>query len=131
MSGERRMNNAKPPGCGSPSHRDRARSSRARRDRELAPNPEACTDGSLRCDGDTPEKCEDGQWIQQEPCGGTTPVCSNGVCGVARLSGRIVTVAGAATTGGIRLVDHGFEYLARSCGTVKDEQVCVTGGIRP
>ncbi|MBN1609018.1 MAG: hypothetical protein JW940_20490 [Polyangiaceae bacterium] len=96
-----------------------------------APNPGACTDGARRCAGDTPEKCVDGQWVKQKQCSGTTPVCSNGICGVARLRGGLVTVGGAISTGTIRLVDHGFEYLARSCGTVKEETVCVAGAIRP
>jgi hypothetical protein len=74
----------------------------------------------------------DYHWEAGTPCGGNTPACSNGTCGSVRLVGGIVTVAdGVLSANGIRLVDHGLEFMPTSCGDVKGVQICVTGGIRP
>ena len=76
---------------------------------------------SVTCEGDTPFGCSGGQWVAKPACGGDNPVCSNGVCAKARAFGRISSVRDgvlAPAAGGIRLVDHGFEYTPRSCGTL-------------
>jgi len=94
------------------------------------PAPE-CTTGEARCVGDTPQACVAGEWVDGEPCSGATPVCTNGLCGAFHLFGGMVTVGGFGAGGSIRLVDHGLEYTTTSCGVVDDQNVCVTGGIRP
>lgn len=44
--------------------------------------PEAgCVPSSKQCTGDTPQTCSaDGQWHDEAPCAGATPVCSSGHC---------------------------------------------------
>ena len=93
----------------------------------------ACRAGTApRCGaGETPEVCDDGTWVPQEPCGGNTPVCGNGTCSAVRFSGGLVSVGATSATGSIRLVDHGFEGFPTLCGTVSGAAVCLTGGIRP
>lgn len=95
--------------------------------------PPRCESGAARCDGELPELCENGEWVPQAPCPASTPLCTNGICGTARLVGGIVTVGPPSSmpTTALRLVDHGFDHLARNCGTVRDRTVCVIGGIHP
>ena len=90
-----------------------------------------CAAGDLRCNGNTPQKCGGGAWLDQAACGGATPVCSNGLCGSFRTTGGIRStspVAASAADGGARLVSGGFEFGARTCGA---QGSCVTGGIVP
>jgi hypothetical protein len=89
----------------------------------------ACVTGALTCSGNTPEQCAACAWVPQTACGGTKPVCSNGVCGTFRASGGIRSTAPAPITdAGIYLVSGGFELGTRTCS---DAGVCVTGGIVP
>lgn len=91
-----------------------------------------CLSGAGMCAANRPSKCVSGTWVPGEPCTGQTPACSNGVCAAARLTGGIVTVAtGVLTAGNVRLVDHGLEYTATTCGMIAGKEVCVVGGIRP
>jgi hypothetical protein len=93
-----------------------------------------CLADSAQCENDTPVLCVASKWSKQSPCGGNKPACSNGVCAAARGSGGIITMSSGVLTGSagnVRLVDHGFERMPRTCGTVKTERVCVTGGITP
>jgi hypothetical protein len=92
----------------------------------------ACRAGTERCGADeTPERCENGEWVQGDSCGGNRPVCSNGTCVAFRLQGGLVSVGAASADGSIRLVDHGFEMLPTLCAEVNGETVCVSGGVRP
>ncbi len=96
-----------------------------------------CANGSPPscADNFTPARCVDGAWVKQTVCGGSKPVCSNGVCANATVFGGIVTVVPAATASGIQLVDQGFEFAqpvapSTSCGQVHQGlTVCVTGGL--
>jgi len=90
-----------------------------------------CLPDARSCDQDTPTECVDGQWSALEPCSGDTPACSGGVCAIARVTGRLSTVRGHLAAGDIRLVEHGFDSLLRTCGEVSGATVCVTGGLRP
>ena len=92
----------------------------------------ACASDTKRCDGNTPSICMNGNWVDQSPCAGTAPACSNGVCGAARLVGTVVTVAQTGATGtGARLVEHGLVSTQTQCGTVAGQMICVSGGIAP
>jgi hypothetical protein len=88
----------------------------------------ACAPGTARCDGNTPQQCVGGAWQSLTPCGGLTPVCSNGLCGPFRTTGGIRSTAPAPAGSGIRLVAGGFETGTRTCSA---KGVCVTGGIVP
>lgn len=94
-------------------------------------DPDPCVDGRRRCVEDIPEECEDGAWIADEPCSGNTPACSNGVCAAARLSGSLVTVQSLLPSGSVRLRDHGFLTLPRTCSEIDGETLCLIGGFRP
>jgi hypothetical protein len=94
----------------------------------------ACESGSAKCDGDAPVVCTAGQWQIQPACSGDKPVCTNGVCAGARGSGSLGTVRDgvlAPATGAVRLVDHGFEIMPRTCATAGAGSVCVRGRITP
>ena len=92
-----------------------------------------CSLGAARCEGDSPMRCSaDHHWQVQEPCGGSTPACSNGTCAAVRVVGSIVTQPNpGATTGNIRLVNHGLQRAPATCGDVKGFEVCVSGGLMP
>ncbi len=92
--------------------------------------PPGCSTGSLRCMGNTPQTCTGGVWESGSPCGASSPVCSNGVCGTFRTTGGLRSVApvAAGADAGIRLVSGGFELGTRSCD---EAGVCVTGGLVP
>ncbi len=91
--------------------------------------PVGCAAGALQCSGNTPQQCIAGTWQNQAPCGGSTPVCSGGVCGTYRATGGIRSTApSTATDSGIQLVSGGFELGARSCNT---QGLCFSGGIVP
>lgn len=99
---------------------------------EAGPGSETCDGAAPRCAGNVPERCEDGAWKQQDPCGGSTPACTNGECAKLRLHGSIVTLADApAEPGKVRLVEQGLEYTQPSCGMVQGKRVCLSGGIVP
>jgi|GEM_PF-5011030 len=94
--------------------------------------PQACEADMRRCAGNVPERCEDGAWKQQDPCGGATPACTNGECAKLRLHGSIVTLTDSpAESGKVRLVEQGLEYTQPSCGMVQGKRVCLSGGIVP
>jgi hypothetical protein len=96
---------------------------------EDASDASACVTGTAGCNGNVPQVCVMGAWQNQTPCGGTTPVCSNGTCGSFRVTGGIRSAAPALSgDGGIRLVSGGFELGTHSCS---EAGVCVTGGIVP
>jgi len=102
-------------------------------DHSLAPGAGpglGCTEGTRRCSGNTPQECAGSIWQDQTPCGGSTPVCSNGLCGTYRTTGGILSTVASpvAADGGIHLVSGGFELGARSCD---EAGVCVTGGLVP
>jgi hypothetical protein len=56
-----------------------------------AGNDGGCAAGALQCNGNTPQQCVGGLWQDQTACGGSTPVCSNGVCGTYRTTGGIIS----------------------------------------
>jgi hypothetical protein len=88
-----------------------------------------CSQGSLKCSGSTPQQCIACVWVNQTACTGSTPTCSNGLCGTYRTTGGIRSTAPAPPgDAGIRLVSGGFELGMRSCD---EAGVCVTGGIVP
>jgi hypothetical protein len=86
-----------------------------------------CATGESTCRGGTPQQCVAGAWQSQTPCGGSTPTCSNGVCGTYRSIGGIRSTVPTGG-GGVRLASGGFELGTRSCD---EAGVCVTGGIVP
>jgi hypothetical protein len=90
----------------------------------------ACNPGSASCNGNTPAACNAaGTWVNGTTCGGSTPVCSNGVCGTFIVTGGIRSTGQLpALDAGIYLVAGGFEIETRTCG---DAGLCVTGGIVP
>lgn len=93
-----------------------------------------CQSGSAKCEGDVPVVCTAGQWQTQPVCSGDRPVCTNGVCAGARGTGSLTTVRDgvlAPVSGNVRLVDHGFELLPRTCGAGDAGNVCVKGRIAP
>ena len=66
--------------------------------------------------------------------GGTGTGGCDGTCGPALRSGSVVTVANpvlAPSNGNVQLLDHGFEFIPYTCGTVQGSQICVSGGITP
>jgi hypothetical protein len=88
-----------------------------------------CSQGSLKCSGNTPQQCMACSWVNETPCSGATPVCSNGICGSYRTTGGIRSTAPARYgDGGITLVSGGFEVGTRTCD---EAGICVTGGIVP
>jgi hypothetical protein len=88
-----------------------------------------CSVGSLQCSGSTPQQCVSCAWQSQTACSGSTPVCSNGICGTFRATGGIRSTAPVPSgDAGIHLVAGGFERGTRTC---VDGGVCVTGGIVP
>jgi hypothetical protein len=90
----------------------------------------ACSPGAAQCAGNTPRICSSsGAWQTQPACGGTTPVCSNGICSSYRVTGGLRSTAPVPPgSTGIRLLAGGFEMGARACN---DAGLCVTGGIIP
>jgi hypothetical protein len=88
-----------------------------------------CTGGAEKCSGNVPQVCISGVWQNQTACGGTKPLCSNGVCGTYIVSGGIgSTATTVGDAGTLHLVSGGFEVGARTCTA---QGVCVTGGIVP
>jgi hypothetical protein len=87
-----------------------------------------CAAGAQQCNANAPQTCIGGTWQNQAPCGGSTPVCSNGICGAYRATGGLRSTAPAPGAGSIRLVAGGFEIGGRACDA---QGVCVTGGIVP
>jgi hypothetical protein len=86
-----------------------------------------CSETSSRCEGNTPEVCLDGGWAPQTACSGATPMCSNGICGAYRVTGRLRTIA-TVDGGLVRHVSGSLELGTRSCSK---EGLCVVGGIVP
>ena len=90
----------------------------------------ACQSGKGQCDGNVPQLCQQGAWVNQPPCLGNTPICNNGMCTVGRVFGGFVTLA-AAPAGTVYLRNQYFEALPRVCNTVSNSEICVIGGLRP
>lgn len=66
-------------------------------------------------------------------CSGKTPICQDGICVALQVTGGVVGSGGElqSSSGAVRLVEHGFEYGPRVCGTANGKPVCVTGSIGP
>lgn len=92
-----------------------------------------CEPDALRCDsGNTPQRCTHGAWESLAACGGGTPACTNGVCGVAKVAGGLVSAGNELAGARYHLVAHGLERVERICGkTVSGADLCVVGGIQP
>lgn len=91
-----------------------------------------CSAGTERCEGNSPSRCSaDHKWEAKAPCGGETPVCSNGTCAGARVVGSIVTSTDPMPSTGTRLINSGLVVTPPICGEVKGRQVCVRGGLIP
>lgn len=92
-----------------------------------------CEPDALRCDsGNTPQRCVQNSWVSLAACGGTTPACTNGICGVAKVAGGLAS--GGADVDGprYRLVAHGLDRVERICAkAVNGADICVVGGIKP
>ena len=99
-----------------------------------------CREGRKRCGGpgnNTPQTCDaDGAWQDGQACGGLTKVCTGeGVCAAYRLLNAGIDTFGVRTVepaaeGLPVLKEQTLSAAPRSCGTVKGQQICVTGGIR-
>ena len=98
--------------------------------------PDDCGEvGSLRCAGNTRERCEaNGSWEPlptSEQCEGTTPVCTGGVCAALRLVEGTIDAPGLypepASGASYVLVRQSLLGLPKACGASH----CVTGSIRP
>jgi hypothetical protein len=49
--------------------------------------PMRCMESMRRCDANTPQVCEAGKWVSEEPCAGATKACTGaGVCAAFRLT---------------------------------------------
>jgi hypothetical protein len=100
-----------------------------------APLPAPCKAGRMRCEGNTPQTCdEEGNWVPGKACGGTTKVCTGeGVCAAYRLVNAGIDTFGvrpAEPVKGTSIVLK-EQTLSRSARTCKaDKSICVTGGIR-
>ncbi len=63
--------------------------------------------------------------------GGTTVEAGCAGCAPQLVEGRLVDMAVASPTPGLRLVGQGFEAPAPSCAMVRGQRICLIGGIAP
>ncbi len=90
---------------------------------------ECATDTGRCADSVQTQVCVDNRWHDANVCSGDTGACTgDGVCAAFRVSGGLVTLGSTPSGTTLRLRDHGFEYTARTCATVGNGQMCVTGG---
>lgn len=100
-----------------------------------AGEPEPCVHGERGCaEGNHPQECNArGEWVLDEnPCGGDTKVCTGqGVCVPYRLLNAGIDSFGVRLAEGqIVLKEQTLSAAPRSCGDVKGQEICVTGGVR-
>lgn len=100
-----------------------------------APIPVPCKEGRMRCDGNTPQTCDDeGNWVSGKACGGTTKVCiGEGVCAAYRLVNAGIDSFGVRPAEPVKgttivLKEQTLSRSPRACKA--DKSICVTGGIR-
>lgn len=93
-----------------------------------------CEPGERGCDGNTPRQCNDrNEWVLEEKeCGGDTKVCTGkGECVPYRLLNAGIDSFGVRPPeGAIVLKEQTLSAAIRSCGAVRNRQICVTGGVR-
>ena len=92
------------------------------------PTPAPCTEDDLRCSGNQPQKCMNGDWSKLPACGGAVPVCSHGVCNSYLVTGGLRAEFTSDGAGIFRVRSAGFELGDRVCGK---QGLCATGGIVP
>lgn len=100
-----------------------------------APIPVPCKEGRMRCEGNTPQTCDDeGNWVSGKACGGTTKVCTGeGVCAAYRLVNAGIDSFGVRPAEPVKgttivLKEQTLSRSPRACKA--DKSICVTGGIR-
>lgn len=91
----------------------------------------ACGDGARECREGLPHRCLLGAWVEQDACGGRSPVCSEGECVPVVLVGGLVSAGAPAGRAQVGLVSHGFETSPVRCAVIRDEEICLTGWMHP
>jgi hypothetical protein len=95
--------------------------------------PGLCTPEAVRCSSPTqPQTCDPtGQmWVDDPPCGGSTPICNNGVCANQLLRGGLthVQISNFGLSSSMpALREAGFSVPEKTCDSTGTK--CVVGGI--
>ncbi|HET9955402.1 MAG TPA: hypothetical protein VFQ61_12895 [Polyangiaceae bacterium] len=93
----------------------------------------SCETGAARCNGNTPEHCEEGEWLPRAECEGDRPICQNGVCSNMRSSGHLSWQSPAPVTSGqpYRLLHHGISGDKALHAKVGGQWFTLRGALHP